>query len=377
MGLGKSVIKTPLALCDFGTSRGFEAGRGKAADWIEIEEAGYVDEWVFDNLMPIVEGEGAKLFCISTINAEESAQWFYRELTRAEEKMRICATDSTLSNHIYALRVTIDDIDDRVMTRSQKEATKERALLRWWAYYFAELFATVPSKNSVFDTNGFFLPIPDSLPSSIIIIAYDPGKRQDYAAITVSGVQDNRLILFKTYRFNWLDYHEQFEKFKVIRDSYSHVGKNLYTVMDSTWVWEVVREIFRGTMNYHIWYSARKQPAALDKFWSWLVGKRDLVEMCQSLIESKQLFATMDQDILSQEMVNFTEFKTKQGNYTYEAKTGHDDVVNCMLTTSFIYWRILWNNRNNLQSAFQPAQAKLGYKPKTASQKQTRYWFNA
>lgn len=101
--------------------------------------------------MPIVEGEGSKLFCISTINADIPAQWFYRELTRAEDKMR--NADPTLYNDIYALRVTIEDIDERVMTRAQKEATKERALLRGWAYYYAELFATVPSKNSVFDTN--------------------------------------------------------------------------------------------------------------------------------------------------------------------------------------------------------------------------------
>lgn len=375
IGLGKSKVTTPLAICDFGTSRGFEAWRGKAADWIGIEEAGYVDEGVFDNLMPIVEWEGSKLFCISTINADIPAQWFYRELTRAEDKMR--NADPTLYNDIYALRVTIEDIDDRVMTRSQKEATKERALLRGWAYYYAELFATVPSKNSVFDTNGFFIPIPDNKPSTIIILAYDPGKRQDYAAVTVSGVQDNRLILFETIRFNGLDYHEQRERFQQVLSRYQHLWKNLFTVMDSTGVWEAVREIFRGLIWYHVWYSTRKQPATIDRFGSWLVGKRDLVEMCQSLIESKQLVATMDQDVLSQEMVNFTEYKTKQGNYSYEAKTGHDDVVNAMLLTSFIYGKIMGNNRNNLESAFQPAQKSLGYKPKNLSSKKPRYGFTA
>lgn len=371
IGLWKAIIRTPLAICDFSTSRGFEAGRGKAADWIGIEEAGYVDEWVFDNLIPIVEWEGSKLFCISTINADVPAQWFYRELTRAEEKMRNVVPWTP--NDIFALRVTIEDIDDRVMTRAQKEATKERALLRWWSYYYAELFATVPSKNSVFDTNGFFIPIMDNKPSTIIIIAYDPGKRQDYAAITISGVVDNRLILFETIRYNWLDYHEQRDKVKLIIDRYSALGKNLFTVMDSTWVGEAVREIFRGLMWYHIWYSTRKQPAQLDQYGSWLVGKRDLVEMCQALIESKQLVATMDQEVLSNEMVNFTEFKTKQWNYTYEAKTGHDDVVNCMLTTSFIYGKIMGNNRNNLESAFQPAKSSLGYKPKNLSAKRPRY----
>lgn len=93
----------------------------------------------------------------------------------AEEKQR-----NDKSTNVFALRVTIDDIDDRVMSKEQKEATKERAMKRGLTYYYAELFATVPSTNSVFDASGFFLPLTTSKTSGTVIIAYDPAKRYDY-----------------------------------------------------------------------------------------------------------------------------------------------------------------------------------------------------
>lgn len=331
-------VRTPLSVCDFATSRWFEAWRGKAADWIGIEEAWFVDEGVFDNLMPIVEWEWAKLFCISTINADDSAQWFYRELTRAEEKQR-----NNANSPVFALRVTIDDIDDRVMSQAQKEATKERALLRGLTYYYAELFATVPSKNSVFDTSGFFLPITITKNTGTLIIAYDPAKRHDYGSVTVNAIMDNKVVQIDTIRFQGLDYHEQRDRFKKILEKYA--SSKIYTVMDSTGVWEAVREIFRGLINYHIWYSNRKKPAELDNFGTWTIWKRDLVEITQSLIETKQMNAMADQDVLGNEMVNFTEYKTKMWTYAYEAKTWHDDVVNCLLLTGFVYGKLLGNFR--------------------------------
>lgn len=348
-------VRTPLSVCDFSTSRWFEAWRGKAADWIGIEEAGFVDEWVFDNLMPIIEWEWAKLFCISTINADEPAQWFYRELTRAEESMR----NSPLSN-VFALRVTIDDIDDRVMSQAQKEATKERALLRWLTYYYAELFATVPSKSSVFDTSGFFLPITTTKNTGIIIIAYDPAKRHDFWSVTVNAVMEGKIVQIETTRFQGMDYHEQRDRFKKILDKYA--SSKIYTVMDSTGVWEAVREIFRGLINYHVWYSNRKKPAELDNFGTWNIGKRDLVEITQSLIETKQMAAIADQDVLWNEMVNFTEYKTKTGSYSYEAKTGYDDVVNCLLLTGFVYGKLLGNYRwdTNTSSSQRPGGQQIG-----------------
>ncbi len=130
---------------------------------------------------------------------------------------------------------------------------------------------------------------------------------------------DNKLVLFETVRWQGLDYHEQRDRFAKLLTRFS--GSKVITVMDATGVGEAVREIFKGLIQYHIWYSNRKQPASVDNFGTWNVGKRDLVEITQSLIESRQLVATMDQDVLSQEMVSFTEYRTKQGSFTYSAKT--------------------------------------------------------
>ena len=135
---------------------------------------------------------------------------------------------------MFALRVTIDDIDDRVMSQAQKEATKERALLRGLTYYYAELFATVPSKNSVFDTSGFFLPITTTKNTGTLIIAYDPAKRHDYGSVTVNAIMDNKVVQIDTIRFQGLDYHEQRDRFKKILEKYA--SSKIYTVMDSTGV---------------------------------------------------------------------------------------------------------------------------------------------
>lgn len=79
----------------------------------------------------------------------------------------------------YAQRVTIDDIDENILSHAGKERMKI-ALKGNLQRYFAELYATFPQIHSVFATQSLFcLPDKELIPEEVII-GYDPAKRSDY-----------------------------------------------------------------------------------------------------------------------------------------------------------------------------------------------------
>lgn len=53
------------------------------------------------------------------------------------------------------MRVTIDDIDDRLVSKDKKELAKA-TLRNNQARYYAELYATFPDLEAVFDVEGVF-----------------------------------------------------------------------------------------------------------------------------------------------------------------------------------------------------------------------------
>jgi len=112
-----------------------------------IDEAGYISEDIYLTLMPIIENERAKFFCISTIDWETPKHWFYETLIDFEQGN---------DDEGYAARVTIDDIDDRIISPESKERMKRKFQTNLQRYY-AELYATFPSNNTVFNTTNFFL----------------------------------------------------------------------------------------------------------------------------------------------------------------------------------------------------------------------------
>lgn len=136
----------PVATCDFVGAKGFEPARGKASDYIFIDEAAFVPEDVWLNIAPIVTVEGARFFGISTIDWNTTRNWFYEKLVDTE------------AGNIpggFSMRVTIDDIDDRLVSKDKKELAKA-TLRNNQARYYAELYATFPDLEAVFDVEGVF-----------------------------------------------------------------------------------------------------------------------------------------------------------------------------------------------------------------------------
>lgn len=166
---GKKVV-TNVATCDFASGKGYEPGRGNGSDFVIVDEAGYVPRDVYLTLLPIIENERAKLFTISTIDWETPKQWFYEMLLDFEQ-----GNDP----EGYALRVTIDDIDETIISAASKERIKA-ALRDNPNRFYAELYATFPNVTQVFDTTGFFVANAEPKDAVQYVIGYDPAKRSDF-----------------------------------------------------------------------------------------------------------------------------------------------------------------------------------------------------
>ena len=164
-----------VATCDFASGKGYEPARGNGSDFIIIDEAGFIREDVYLNILPIIENENARLFAISTIDWNTPKNWFYELLCHYEQEGDIEG---------YAQRVTIDDIDENILSAASKERMK-LALRGNLQRYFAELYATFPQIHSVFATQSLFcLPNAELVPDEVII-GYDPAKRSDYGGVVV------------------------------------------------------------------------------------------------------------------------------------------------------------------------------------------------
>ena len=80
----KKVHIQVIATCDFASAKGYEPARGNGADFVLIDEAGFIHQDVYLNVLPILENEQAKFFTISTIDWNTPKNWFYELLCSYE-----------------------------------------------------------------------------------------------------------------------------------------------------------------------------------------------------------------------------------------------------------------------------------------------------
>ncbi len=118
------------------------------------------------------------MFAISTIDWETPKQWFYELLLDFEQ-----GNDP----EGYAQRVTIDDIDETIISAASKLRMKA-ALKDNPNRFYAELYATFPNIATVFDTSSFFVAGTSPKDVTGYIIGYDPAKRSDFAGIVVGEI---------------------------------------------------------------------------------------------------------------------------------------------------------------------------------------------
>lgn len=330
----QKVIKN-VAICDFVTARGFEPARWKASDFVVIDEAAFVSEDVWLNILPIIETEWAAFYWISTIDWNSSRNRFYESLVDYER---------WYDSEWFWMRVTIDDIDNWLVTDIQK-ARMKRALKHNAQRYYAELYATFPDMKSVFNTEWFFRVNSElSHNESIIwiIMWYDPAKRTDVWWLLIAEIRSTWYVnIVHEYGLDWEYTTKQKPFIEEIKNSYSaKYPTNL--IMDATAVWDVVAEIFWWLVDYKVWYTAKWWRPTVDDYGAWKVPKSNLVHMCQILMEKNSLKADIRLVKLMDEIKNFKSFTTNSWNVKYEAESWHDDFVNAMMLISFYYWHVMW-----------------------------------
>lgn len=329
-----------VSSCDFVSAKGYEPGRGKASDFILVDEAAFVWEDVRLNILPILSNERARFYAVSTIQWESMRNWFYEQLVDAE---------MWYDDEMLGMRVTIDDLEDTLIAPEDKQRMK-RSLRHNKQRYYAELYATFPNSQNVFNPEWFF-NIGTSLATGEqiqwYIIWYDPAKRSDTGAVMVWQIRNpknyNQYIeLTEEYGLNG-EYTEQREFVKGLKQWYIYKGYPTVLIMDVTWVGEAVGEIFGDIVDYKVLYTANGVRPVIDNYGTWKVPKTTLVHGTQLLMEKNMLKGVSTLSHLMDEMKYFVGYTTPSGNTKYEASAGHDDFVNAMMLVSYWYNYIEWH----------------------------------
>ena len=340
VGRNGAKVESPVAAVDFASDKGYEPMRGAGADEVFMDEAGFISQDTWLNIVPILENERAKFYGVSTIDWETPRHWFYERLVGAEQG------DDPEG---FAMRVTIDDLDDRVIDKAGKERAK-KALESNPQRFYAELFATFPDFGAVFEPSKLFILRPEHEdPSTRCVVAYDPAKRSDYGAVVTGVMREGRMEIVDVLRLQG-DYTYQRD---IVRDR-KHQAMMKYgkceLIIDATAAGDVVAELFGSMVDFKVWYTnsnTRLIKPHPDEYGAWHVAKRDLVAMSQALIDLKKLRAYSDLPDLPDEIKRFRAFRTSAGNTKYEAVGGHDDLVNAMMLAGFWYGHLHGQLRNS------------------------------
>lgn len=324
----KKVHIQVIATCDFASAKGYEPARGNGADFVLIDEAGFIHQDVYLNVLPILENEQAKLFTISTIDWNTPKNWFYELL---------CSYELWEDPEGYAQRVTIDDIDENIMSANSKERMK-MALKSDTQRYFAELYATFPQMNSVFSTQNLFM-IPE-VPKDVqeVIIWYDPARRSDFGWVVVWLITPDKLTIIEEHRLQG-DYSiTQKEFLLALKQKYQSRFGICSVIIDATAIGDVIADSFGTIIDFKLWYTSwQTSRPEIDRFGTWKFAKKNLVHLNQSMIDLRMLQAYNTLEYLSEELKNFKWYTTQSGNIKYESITGHDDIVNAMMLCGFYY----------------------------------------
>ncbi len=333
-------VQNIVSSCDFVSGKWFEPGRWKASDEIFIDEGSITPEDVRLNLLPIIENEKAKVVAMWTIDWTSRRQRFYQWLIESEK---------WIDDEQYGLRVTIDDIDDALIDQAAKDRMK-RALKDNKERYYAELYATFPDSNSVFNSEWFFQITKDRQQFEKVgwyIIWYDPAKRTDIWAIEVWEYRMWNMWpyiqIIEEFSLQW-EYTQQKEVLSQIKSKYkmNWLWAPVYVIIDATQVWDVVAELFWDIIDYKVrWTSKWKRPV-IDNYWAWKVPKNHLVHLSQILIEKWLIKWRVWLKDLIDELKNFKAIDTPSGWVKYEAEVWHDDHVCAMLLIWFYMWYIEW-----------------------------------
>lgn len=292
------------------------------ADLVVIDEAAMIRNEFWDDLLPIIVQERATVFAISTINEEAKQNWFYKYLLAWE----------MWDDNIQSIRVTIDD--NELLREDDKEAMK-LALVDNQLKYWTQLYSIFPTWSTIFNLNWAIKSMDTDSKRDIVLIGYDPAKMWDNASFMVCD--PNTFEVLEEHILKWISYMEQKEYLIALKKRH-HMS---VTIMDRTWVWEWVYEIFWSLIDVSVKYKAMWE-VKMSPYWYWMVSKSELVDTLKIYIDHYGLKIS---DTLENIIKEFKAFKVLTDRWRvvqYWWVWFTDDSVNALSLITFYLKHVSW-----------------------------------
>lgn len=285
------------------------------ADLVIIDEAAMIANEFWEDLLPIIVQERATVFAISTINEWAKQNWFYKYLLKGEMG----------DDDIQALRVTIDD--NELLTDVDRLAMKE-ALIDNQMKYWTQLYSIFPSGSSIFQLNWVITPMDVESRRHTVVIGYDPAKIGDNASFVV--VDPSSFETIEEHFMKWIPYMEQKEYLIELKKKFGHS----VVVMDRSWVWEWVYEIFWNLIDVSVRYKATWD-VKLAPLGYWTVSKWELIETLRLYIDNYGLKISDTLENLVKELKHFKVLRDRGSVVQYWGVGFTDDSVNALALVTF------------------------------------------
>ena len=293
------------------------------ADLVIIDEAAEIPNEYWMDLLPIIMQEKATVFAISTINKWSQNNWFYKELVYGE---------NSWDEKYYTVRATIDE--NELIEEEDREATKTKIKEEDIIKYYTELYCIFPNTNTVFNLSWVVQP-DQRFQYADYVIWYDPGKLNDFAWIIVVDMTNLRVV--EEHKVIHISYFDQKEFIKELKTKYKAP-----VIMDRTWVWEAVSEIFFWVVDAAIKYKKAWWEASYnEQYWFWNVPKKDLVEISQLYINNYGLKINSSLVDLISQMKWFAKIKSWE-TIKYWWVWIKDDLVNALLLAIYYMSKFEW-----------------------------------
>lgn len=347
-----------------------DPGIGKFADLIIIDEANKIDERIYQNVLPIVTNEWARLICASTLYEDSPIDhWFYVLLNDAEkETFKRWDPDEFIRDKWFEfwLDKWIDNVNLKDVTKKLKKemrysgmrfnwdqneimdeedkAFEKKLLGRNPAAYYAQYWGVYQEEGKVLNYSHCIWETMTGVDKyEYVVIAYDPARQRDWAAVIFSWYKEWKIYDFDEVFLEW-DYTKQIEDFVKLKEKYKALTNNeVYTVIDRTWVWMVLFDIISlYWVSFDLWvYSSTGTKVTKTGNWERTVGKEYLVELTQKIISDWNV--VFDKKLVNtfEEMNNYKRYEHQRWS-GYEAAAGHDDFVSAQLIKNYFIYDYKW-----------------------------------
>ena len=303
---------------------------------IIIDEAQLVDDEVFDDaLLPTLTTTWWRMIMIWT-PWKKQKWYFFKKMIEAKKQIETNTSNPYETISLY--EVTIDDnplvhpkTRERIMAKI-KEPAIQRQYFCSWSSGWDNLFnpKIVDNINWLLNKNWY------------LVLGIDPARLQDRSGYAVNFVYNNKVTLIsswevpKQFKKQWqtqvIFYKTLKEKILSIIDDPS----KLVTVMDVSWVWDAVAEIFEKNwfpISVKIRYTSWDTP---NKKWIyWKIPKSTLINTKLDFISEEfyQVFSAANKDYL-EELEYIYEDELRNWNMAMTS-TFFDDITNAELISIY------------------------------------------